>query len=87
MNVTVKPTFEEYVRRKVESGDFQSADEVVSEGLRLLQEQDEQWAAEARAKIDEGWSQAKSGQLRSPETVREGLAARKAAWKAGRSPA
>jgi antitoxin ParD1/3/4 len=87
MNVTLPPAFEQFVRRKVESGDFRSAGEVVSEGLRLLQQQDEQWAAEARAKIDEGWTQAKSGHLLSPEAVRESLAARKAAWKARRSPA
>lgn len=85
MNVTLTATLEQFVRGKVESGDFRSAEEVVSEGLRLLQQQDEQWAANAKAKIDEGWDQAKSGQLRSPETVRESLAARKAAWKAGRS--
>ena len=87
MNVTLTPTLEQFVRGKVESGGFRSAEEVVSEGLRLLQQQDEQWAADASAKIDEGWTQAKSGQLRSPEAVRERLAARKADWKAGRGPA
>ena len=87
MNVTLTPTLEQFVRGKVESGDFRSAEEVVSEGLRLLQEQDEQWAADATTKIDEGWAQAKSGQLRSPEAVRESLAARKAVWQAGRGPA
>lgn len=61
MNVILTPGFEEFVRRKVEAGDFQSGDEVVSEGLRLLQQRDAQWAAAARAKIDEGWAQAKSG--------------------------
>ena len=73
MNVTLTPALEEFVRRKVESGDFRSPDEVVFEGLRLLQEQDEQWNAEARAKIDEGWNQTKAGQLRSPEAIRENL--------------
>ncbi len=87
MNVTLAPAFEEFVRRKVEAGDFRSGDEVVSEGLRLLQQQDAQWAAEARAKIDEGWTQAKAGQLRSPEAVRENLALRKAAWQTKRSAA
>jgi len=73
MNVTLTPALEEFVRRKVESGDFRSPDEVVFEGLRLLQQQDEQWNAEARAKIDEGWNQTKAGQLRSPEAIRENL--------------
>jgi Arc/MetJ-type ribon-helix-helix transcriptional regulator len=56
---------------------FAPQTEVVSEGLRLLQQQDMQWTAEARAKIDEGWAQAKTGQLHDPEAVRENLAARK----------
>ncbi len=82
MNVTLKPLFEEFVRRKLEAGDFRSADEVVSEASRLLQQQDEQWAVEARAKIDEGWGQAKSRKLRDPEAERENLTARKTAWTA-----
>ncbi len=84
MNVTLPPASEEFIRRKVESGEFGSADEVVCEGLRLLQKQDQQWSAEAGRKIDEGWTQAKSGPLRTPEQVRENLAARKKAWKTAR---
>ena len=53
--------------------DYRSPDEVVFEGLRLLQQQDERWNAEARGKIDEGWNQARAGQLRSPEVIRENL--------------
>ena len=86
MNVTLTPSLEEFVRRKVETGDYRSPDEVVFEGLRLLQQQ-EQWKAEVRGKIDEGWDQAKAGKLRSPEAMREDLAVRKEAWKARRSPA
>jgi antitoxin ParD1/3/4 len=86
MNVTIPAAAEEFVRRKVESGEFGSADEVVREGLRLLQEQDQQWSAEANRKIDEGWTQAKDGPLRTPEQVRENLAACKEAWRAARGP-
>ena len=86
MNVTLTASLEKFVRLKVESGDFRTAEEVVSEGLRLLQQQDVQWAASAKAKIDEGWAQAKSGQLSRPEAVRVRLAARKVDWKAGRQP-
>jgi antitoxin ParD1/3/4 len=83
MNVTLKPPLEDFVRQKVESGDFNSADEVVSEGLRLLQQQEAQWVSEARSKIDEGWAQAKSGQSRSAEEVQQNLTRRKADWRAG----
>ena len=87
MNVTLTPALDDYVRHKVEAGDFRSKDAVVSEGLRLLQQMDAQWAAGARAKIDEGWSQSESCQLLSPEALREDLAARKAVWRTGRSEA
>ncbi len=50
MNVTPNSGFEEFVRRKVEAGDPQSAAEVVSEGLPRLQQPDKPWAVEARSK-------------------------------------
>lgn len=87
MNVTLTPSLEKFVRGEVESGDFRSAEEVVTEGLRLLQQQDAEWATDAKGKIDEGWTQAKTGQLRTPEAVRQNLATRKNEWKAGRNPA
>ena len=83
MTVSLPALLEEFVRRKVVTGEFHSADEVVCEGLRLLQKQ-EAWKGEARQKIDVGWEQARSGQLRTPEQSREILAERKAAWKSSR---
>jgi putative addiction module CopG family antidote len=80
MNVSLPLSLEEFVRQRVIEGGFKSPDEVVCEGLRLLQDQ-ENWKAEARQKIDAGWDQAKSGQLLTPEEVRQELAARKSAWK------
>jgi hypothetical protein len=43
------------------------------------------WNTESREKIDRGWEQAKSGQLRTPEEAREDLAARKEVWKSRRA--
>ncbi|MBM3933107.1 MAG: type II toxin-antitoxin system ParD family antitoxin [SAR202 cluster bacterium] len=40
MNVSLTPQLEELVRRKVESGQYNSASEVVREGLRLIEERD-----------------------------------------------
>ncbi len=40
MNVSLTPELEELVRRKVESGLYGSASEVVREALRLLEERD-----------------------------------------------
>lgn len=84
MNVSLPIPLEEFVRRKVAAGEFHSADEVVCEGLLLLQSRDA-WNAEARQKIDVGWQQARSGQLHTSEQAQENLAARKMVWKTGQS--
>jgi putative addiction module CopG family antidote len=83
MNVSLPTLLEEFVRDKVAAGEFHSTDEVVCEGLRLLQRQ-ESWKADARAKIHAGWEQAHSDQLRSPEEVTENLSSRKRDWQRGR---
>jgi antitoxin ParD1/3/4 len=41
MNVSLTPELEQFVAQKVESGLYQTASEVVREGLRLLRERDE----------------------------------------------
>jgi len=41
MNVSVTPELEDFVNEKVQSGLYNSASEVIREGLRLLREQDE----------------------------------------------
>ena len=83
MTVSLPTLLEEFVRRKVAAGEFHSADEVVCEALRLLQER-EAWRGEARRDIDIGWEQAKSGELHTPEQAQAILAERKAAWKSTR---
>lgn len=41
MNISLTPELEQLVSDKVKSGQFQSASDVIGEGLRLLQERDE----------------------------------------------
>ena len=53
MNVSVGREFEEYVKSKVNSGDYASASEVVREGLRLLKEKDMILEARLQALKDE----------------------------------
>ena len=62
MNVSLTPELERFVRRKVESGLYNNASEVIRESLRLFRERDElsnQW----REQIERGWLQARPGQL------------------------
>lgn len=80
MNVSLPAPLQEFVQKKVTDGDFRSADEVVCEALRLLQNQ-EAWNIHAGEAIETGWAQANAGQLQTPEQVRENLASRKATWK------
>lgn len=64
MNVNLTPELEELVRRKVASGMYNSASEVVREALRLMEQQDqlravrlEQLRADIRKGLDSGASQ------------------------------
>ncbi len=65
MNISLTPELEKLINDKVKSGLYFSASEVVREGLRLLQQQDElkQGRIEAiRAKIDRGIQQLDRGE-------------------------
>ncbi len=65
MNVSLTPELEELVERKVKSGRYQSASEVIREGLRLLQDQDrlrELHFTEARKKIQAGLDELDRGE-------------------------
>jgi antitoxin ParD1/3/4 len=57
LNVSLTPRFLHMVRDQVESGRYQSASEVIREGLRLLEERNQQqelfWAG-VRSKVAEG---------------------------------
>ena len=85
MNVTVPRPLEEFAKLKVAAGEFESLNDVVCEGLRLLQLR-EKWKTDAREKVDVGWEQAMRGELLSSEQVRENLASRKQEWNAAESP-
>jgi antitoxin ParD1/3/4 len=66
MNVSLTPELERYVHQKVESGLYQTASEVVREGLRLLRERDalrDRTLDELRREIRLGLDQADRGEL------------------------
>ena len=70
MNVSLTEELEELVQKKVESGRYASASEVIRAGLRLLEEEDELRAARVeatRAKVREGIEQAERGELADGE--------------------
>jgi antitoxin ParD1/3/4 len=51
MNVSLPDAMEEFVRQKVAVGDYETASDVVREGLRLLKQRDEVWKAAVQSKI------------------------------------
>jgi len=65
MNISLTPELKRLVDEKVKSGRYASASEVIREGLRLLEEQEEMKQhrlAEIRQKIDRGLDQLDKGQ-------------------------
>lgn len=76
MNVSLTPELERIVSFKVESGMYNSASEVVREGLRLLSERDEfrRVKLEAlRRDIEEGVRASEEGRVRDGREVMAGM--------------
>ena len=72
MNVSLTPELEQLIHKKVESGLYLSASEVVREALRLLEERDRVNAMkleELRREIQLGIDQADRGELRDGPDV------------------
>ena len=65
MNISLTPELERLVDDKVKSGRYASASEVIREGLRLLEEQEQlkqQRLADVRRRIDLGIGQLDRGE-------------------------
>ena len=65
MNVHLTPELEQVVHKKVKTGRYNSASEVVREALRLLEEHDrirQMRVQEMRRRIQEGWDSLRRGE-------------------------
>ena len=74
MNVSLTPELEQFVQSRVASGRFQTASEVVREGLRLLEERElarETALKELRSKIRRAVEQADRGEFLDGDSVFE----------------
>ena len=72
MNVSLTPELERIVNSKVKSGLYNSASEVVREGLRLLQERDELRKMKLNAlrqEIEQGIDDLEAGRFRDGSEV------------------
>jgi antitoxin ParD1/3/4 len=81
VNVSLPEPMEEFVRQKVAHGDYETASEVVREGLRLLKQRDEVWKAEVRSKIQQGLDSIRAGRTIPGEQVKAEMAEFKRSWK------
>ena len=84
MNVSLTEELEDLVRRRVESGQYRSATEVIRAGLRLLEREEknrETRIAAMRAKVEEGIAQAERGELLGGEEAIARVMRRAAAKK------
>ncbi len=75
MNVSLTPQLEDFVRRKVDSGQYTSASEVVREALRLLDAFESvrtSTLAKLRADVNAGWKDIEEGNASDfdPEDVK-----------------
>ena len=72
MNVSLTPELEEFVQSRVASGRYQTASEVIREGLRLLEEREQTREAalrEMRSKLRRGIDQADRGEFVDGDVV------------------
>lgn len=84
MNVSLTPELERLVESKVQSGRYQSAGEVIREGLRLLDDQDrlrEIRLEEVRRKVQAGLDELDRGEGIDGGTVLAELKQRSAALR------
>ena len=71
MDVQLTPELEEIVERRLKSGDYKSANDVVDHAIRLLQQMDEERATcaeELRSRIDESLASLDRGEGVDGET-------------------
>ncbi len=76
MTVILTPELEQFVTEQIESGHYQSASDVVSQGLGMLQAQEEFISANAtelRGKIASGLAQIRRGETVDGRTAIQNL--------------
>ena len=76
LNVSLTPELEQFVQQRVASGRYQTASEVVREGLRLLEQQERDREAaykELKAHLQHRATLAENGQFVSAREVRKGI--------------
>ncbi len=72
MSIALGLEQEQFIHKKLETGKYRSADEVIFEAFRLLEERDshyEHWLQNARQKVQAGLEQLDRGEVIDGEVV------------------
>jgi antitoxin ParD1/3/4 len=84
MTLELKPEIESLIQKRLASGDFSSAEELIERALESLAAE-EDWITENReiiaSQIQEGWDETQRGELTDGEDVRAEMQRFKADWK------
>lgn len=84
MTLELKPEIEALIQKRLQSGAFSTAEEVIERALEYLSAE-EDWLADNRdqiaAQIQEGWEEAQRGELTDGENVRAEMQRFKEDWK------
>ena len=75
MQITLKPEHETFIKTQLAQGKYQSADDILSQALTLLQRQQdyERWMSETRPKIADGVAALERGEGVDGDIVIAGL--------------
>jgi Arc/MetJ-type ribon-helix-helix transcriptional regulator len=83
MTITIRPEHEELIAEAIQTGHYQSPDEVIGRALEILRAEDE-WLAENKhsiaEKIERAFGQFERGESFSPEQSKADMEKRKAEW-------
>ena len=90
MQLNLPPDLETLINKRLSSGAYANAEEVLRDALEA-QDAEESWTDEERralsAHIEEGYQQAERGQLIDGDQARRDIEGMKEKWREGRSPA
>jgi putative addiction module CopG family antidote len=90
MQLNLPPDLETLINKRLSSGAYANAEEVLRDALEA-QDAEESWTDEERralsAHIEEGYQQAERGQVIDRDQARRDIEAMKEKWREGRSPA
>lgn len=72
MSISLKPEQEQFIQEKLQTGKYQTVDEVITEAFRLLEERDrhyQEWLDETREKVAIGLAELERGEGVDGEVV------------------